>query len=62
LRLGEIGGKVLAELRGVEVIEAVRCLLDRRGSGKVTREALSGGGFAFSGIRHVGRDIHEPGH
>src|SRR5436190_20380286 len=50
------------ELRGVEVSETVCRLLDRGRLAQVTGEALPVVGLILSGVRHVGRDVHQTGH
>src|SRR5678815_1425349 len=49
------------ELRGVEVCENVGRLLYRSRFTEVTWEALSVISLILPGIRHVGRDVHQPG-
>src|SRR6266850_5722885 len=57
----QVGCEILMKLRGVEVSKSIRCLVDRSGLAEVTWEALSVISLVFSGIRHVGRDVHQSG-
>src|SRR4029077_11195870 len=47
------------KLRGVQVSETVRRLLDRGRLAKVARKALSVVSLILSSIWHVGRDVHQ---
>src|SRR3984885_2003937 len=55
----QVGGEVFMKLRGIEVSETICCLLYRVRLTEITREALSVVSLIFSGIRHVGRDVHQ---
>src|SRR5208282_2256078 len=55
----QVGCEVLMKLRGIEVSEIVCCLLYRVRLTEITGEALSVLGLFLTGIRHVGRDIHQ---
>src|SRR5258707_10516326 len=53
--------EVLMKLRGVEVSETVNRLFYRGRLAEITLESLSVVSLTLSGIRHVGRDVNQPG-
>src|ERR1700733_3129516 len=57
----KIGGKILMELGGIEVREAICRLLYRTRLAEVTREALSVVRFILSSVWHVGCNIDQSG-
>ncbi len=58
----QVGGEVLMKLRVVKVSESVSRLLYRCRFAEVTWEALSVVGLIFSGVRHMGGDVHQTDH
>src|SRR5437899_1867165 len=59
LRGGQIGSKVLMELRGIQVSETVGRFLDHGGLAEIAWESLSVLSLALSRVRHVGRDVYQ---
>src|ERR1700683_176623 len=47
------------KLSGIDISEAVRCLLERTRLAQVTREAFSVFGLFLSSVRHVSGDVHQ---
>ncbi len=62
LRGRQVSCEVLMKLRGVEVSETVGRLLYRSRLAEITGESLSVVSLTLSGIRHVSRDVNQPGH
>src|SRR5712671_3648322 len=57
----QIGCEVLMKLRGIKVSKSIRRLLDRTRLAEVTRESFSVVSLILASIRHVSRDVHQPG-